>query len=288
MLRYAANTGRIKVVHQQIAHYAAPAPVYWRKGLTPNSPDRKFSPLKTHLFAQYANIIQNNAVILLLSMKDVPIPIIQKLRADLIGTAMPKTASNPFGIPKGSSSEREKPTLLSIRAHMFVAAMRKDHTANAAQRAVVPLLEGPISVVLLPKLDPGHLLSVLKVLERINPKGATASRQKALGDDPLAMPPPGGGGVRRAKPPPTPIVTVVGGITEGRLFMLPELRDVTKLPSLETLHSQLIGLLSAPASQLAGVLGQAAGGSVVRTLDGFRRGLEEEANGTAKADTNTP
>ncbi|KAG8815122.1 hypothetical protein FRC17_000859 [Serendipita sp. 399] len=283
MQRYVANAGRIKVVHQQIAHYAAPAPVYWRKGLTPTSPERKFSPLKTHLFAQYTNIIHDNSVILLLSMKDIPISIIQKLRSDLHGTAMPKTASNPFGIPKGLSSARQKPTLLSIRSHLFLAAMRQDDTAQAARRTTYPLLQGPMSVILLPKLDPEHLLSIIKVLERVNPKSASATTKKPVEDDPLAMPPPGGGGVRRAKPPTNPIVTLVGGMAEGRLFLPPGLRDVTKLPSLEQLHSQMIGLLSAPASQLVGILGQAGGGSVVRTLDGFRRGLEEQANGDAKS-----
>ena len=58
---------------------------------------------------------------------------------------------------------------------------------------------------------------------------------------------------------------------EGRLFMLDQLKDVANLPTLDTLRAQLI---SSPAAQLVGVVGEAAGGQLSRTLEGFRKGLE--------------
>jgi len=51
---------------------------------------------------------------------------------------------------------------------------------------------------------------------------------------------------------------------------------VSKLPTLDTLRAQVVGLLSAPASQLAMILGEASGGKLARTLEGLKIGLEEE------------
>lgn len=81
--------------------------------------------------------------------------------------------------------------------------------------------------------------------------------------------------MRQVKEPPVPALAVVGGLVEGNLFLLEGLKEVTKLPSLEKLHSQIIGLISSPASQITGVLSQAAGGRVARTLEGFKQGLED-------------
>ena len=51
---------------------------------------------------------------------------------------------------------------------------------------------------------------------------------------------------------------------------------VAKLPTLDTLRAQLVGLLSAPATQLAMVLSEASGGKLARTLEGLKKSLEED------------
>lgn len=83
--------------------------------------------------------------------------------------------------------------------------------------------------------------------------------------------------MRKAKAPTVQSLAVLGGIIEGQLFMLEGLREVTKLPTLQTLHAQIVGLLSSPGSQLAAVLNQAAGGRLARTLEGLKQSLEKEA-----------
>jgi hypothetical protein len=262
--------------NQQIARFASPAPVFWRKGLSPTSPDRKFSPLKMHLYAHYGDVLKQNSLLLLLSLRDVPTSTLSKLRRELFNTTLPRTSSNPFGVPKGSSVTRSPPICEAVRSHMFLAAMRRDENVKGVQKKTVPLLQGPIAILSLPTLDPDHLSAVLKVLDRVLPKSTTQPTTGSKRDDDLlTMPPPGGGGVGKMKPPPVPSVTILGGLVEGRLFLLDSLREVTKLPPLEVLHSQIVGLLSSPASQLAGVLGQAAGGQVARTLEGLKRSLEE-------------
>lgn len=280
MLRSAPKNVQIVVRGQQKACYASPVPVIWRKGMNPRSPDRQFSPWKMHLYARYGKIIGNSNLLLLISTKDVPSSVLQKLRRALVGTAKPRSADNPFGIPVNSTIERHPPLLSAVRSHMFLAAMRNDTTLKPVHKQVVPLLQGQIAILTLPVLDPDHLAAVLKVLDRALPKPTANAPKSSPGrnEDPLAMPPPGGGGVQKAKPPTQPAIQILGGVVEGRLFYLEELQKVTKLPTLKVLHSQIVGLLSSPASQLKAVLQQAAGGRVVRTLDALRMSLEDSVD----------
>ncbi|KAL0066621.1 hypothetical protein AAF712_006425 [Marasmius tenuissimus] len=73
----------------------------------------------------------------------------------------------------------------------------------------------------------------------------------------------------------------MGALIEGKVFLPKGVKDVAGLPKMETLRAQIIGLLSAPGAQLAGVLSQAAGGQLARTLEGLKKSLEEEQNGSA-------
>jgi large subunit ribosomal protein L10 len=51
------------------------------------------------------------------------------------------------------------------------------------------------------------------------------------------------------------LMTVKGGLMGDKLIDKAAIENLAKLPSLETLRAQLLGLINAPASQLAGVVG---------------------------------
>ncbi len=53
---------------------------------------------------------------------------------------------------------------------------------------------------------------------------------------------------------------VVGGVLAGKPLSQAEVSALANLPSLETLRAQIIGMITAPASQLVGVLNAAIGG----------------------------
>jgi large subunit ribosomal protein L10 len=61
---------------------------------------------------------------------------------------------------------------------------------------------------------------------------------------------------------------------KNRLVSTSEILDIGTLPELDTLRAQLVGLLEMPARQTIGVLSQAAGGSLVRTLQGLEGDLK--------------
>lgn len=240
--------------------------------------ERAFTPRKKHLYAEYTVLTSSNDLHLLLGHADMSASLLTKLRRQLAETCLPRSPSNPFGIPKGSDITRLPPKLLVVRCHMLVAALRAQERWKDGSKNLGSMLRGPIAVLSLPTLDPPHLTAILKVLDRALPKpsapAATSASRKGKEED-LAMPPLGGGGTRKPKEPRIASLKVVGGLIEGRTFKFEELNRVTSLPSLQLLHSQIVGLLSGPHAQLVGVLSQAAGSRLLQTLDGFRQGLED-------------
>ena len=87
--------------------------------------------------------------------------------------------------------------------------------------------------------------------------------------------------VKRQRPEPIPDLKVVGALIEGRVFKAAEVDQVAKLPTLDTLRAQLVGLLCAPSAQLAALLNEAGGAKLARTLEGLKKSLEEKEGGSA-------
>ena len=83
---------------------------------------------------------------------------------------------------------------------------------------------------------------------------------------------------KRQRPTPIPDLKLLGALVEGRLFRAEAVQSVADLPTLDTLRAQIVGLLSAPAAQLAMVMSEASGGKLARTLEGLKKSLEEGQN----------
>ncbi|KAI6048025.1 hypothetical protein EDC04DRAFT_2921151 [Pisolithus marmoratus] len=125
------------------------------------------------------------------------------------------------------------------------------------------LVQGGLAVLTLPSLNPPQLNAILRAIDRaVPPKKAieedAGNGKKRKDDDADFIP---GRPRPRIKPDLTPELKVMG--------MLP------RLPTLDTLRAQIVGLLSSPAMQLAAVLSEASGGKLARTLEGLKKGLEE-------------
>jgi large subunit ribosomal protein L10 len=72
-----------------------------------------------------------------------------------------------------------------------------------------------------------------------------------------------------------PELKLMFGYLEGGKIVQPkEVGDIGKLPDLDGLRSQLVGLLEMRGRELVGVLGQAGGGGLVRTLLGLENDLK--------------
>ncbi|EJC98774.1 uncharacterized protein FOMMEDRAFT_50369, partial [Fomitiporia mediterranea MF3/22] len=174
------------------------------------------------------------------------------------------------------------PQLTIVRSSIFGVALRNQAPLDQKATSEIAKMAGGdgLAILSLPSLDPPTLHAILRALERSVPKKSEGGAQKdakkngkerANDDDEGRVP---GRRVKRQKPMLDPELALVGALIEGRVFGVEQVKDVSKLPTLETLRQQIIGLISSPAVQLAMVLGEASGGKLARTLEGLKKGLE--------------
>ncbi|KAF9270838.1 hypothetical protein L218DRAFT_814025, partial [Marasmius fiardii PR-910] len=174
-------------------------------------------------------------------------------------------------------TEADLPTITIIRTGVFGAALRAQ--AGVSMSDVDIMLNntpGNYAVLQLPTLDPPYLSVVLRAMDRsVPPRPPKTSEElaKELAAK-NADPETPGRRVKRQRAVLVPDLKVMGALIEGKIFLPKGVKDVASLPRLDTLRAQIIGLLSAPGAQLAGVLSQAAGGQLARTLEGLKQSLE--------------
>jgi len=245
---------------------------------------RVFQEKKAFQFSWYTRMLNEaqTTPLILFHREDFTAERLRKLRADL--SVAVKKIRRP--IPKPSLADPTPvapepypvPTFTIVRSSIFGAALRdfarfsaKDHESFDKMTSE---LRGGYAVLSFPELSPAYLAGVLRALERsVPPRPPAPPRDpKAATADPTYP----GRREKRFKPDLTPSLRVIGGIVEGRVLLADSVKEVGKLPALEDLRAQIVGLLSTPSMQLAGVLSQASGGQLSRTLEGFKMSLEQE------------
>lgn len=164
---------------------------------------------------------------------------------------------------------------------LFGVVLREHKPVDAAAaKAISKMVSGGFAVLTLPDLNPPQLKAVLRVMSRMvpprKPKTPEEIKKEAENAEKNFVP---GRKLKRQRPEPIPDLRVVGALIEGRIFTTEGVKSVANLPTLDTLRAQLVGLISAPATQLAGVLSEASGGRLARTLEGLKKGLEEKEGG---------
>ncbi|KAF9786896.1 hypothetical protein BJ322DRAFT_1004100 [Thelephora terrestris] len=255
---------------------------------------RIYSERKQFLYNQYLRLLETSkeCPLVFLQHDKFSISRLTKLRKDIAAATARKGGFAPSLLnpgptpltPSNDPSITTPPSLTVIRTSIFGAALR-DYAPIDAKTAkdISRTVENGLVILSLPSLDPPTLNAILNAFQRSVPplkpgaKAQASSTKKPSADDPDFVP---GRRVKRVKPTLTPELTVMGALIEGRVFKAPDIRDVASLPTLDTLRAQLIGLISSPANQIAGILGQASGGQLARTLEGFRKSLEDAEGNT--------
>ena len=254
---------------------------------------RIYSERKQFLYSQYLRLLETSkeSPLVFLQHNNFSISRLTKLRKDIAAATARKGGFAPSLLnpgptpltPSNDPSITTPPSLTVIRTSIFGVALR-DYTAIDAKttKDISGTVENGLAVLSLPSLDPPTLNAILNALQKSVPPSkpgekAKVPSKKPSADDPDFVP---GRRVKRVKPTLTPELTVMGALIEGRVFKLAAVQDVASLPTLDTLRAQLIGLITSPANQIAGILGQASGGQLARILEGFKKSLED-AEGNA-------
>lgn len=277
------------------------SPRVWPGKIAPEE-QRVFGERKTFLYNQLTRLIGQGAAqdhharqpLLFLRHKNFRANAMSRLRKEVTAASLPIVLANS-GAPVASTKKdlfslmdhpppvEALPQLNVVRTSIFGVALR--NYAEFEEKATASRIAGlageggggGLAVLSLPSLDPSLLSAILRALNRAAPKkksGEDAKGSKGKGaEDDGHIP---GRRQKRVRPMLDPELTLLGALIEGRVFGVEGVKDVSNLPSLDTLRAQIVGLLSSPSVQLAIVLGEASGGRLARTLDGLKKGLEEE------------
>ena len=210
---------------------------------------RTYTSRKAFLYQQYARLLNDSQLVIVLQHNNLTVSELAKLRSDIAAIKLPE-------------GETKTAKFTAVRSGLMKAVCRAQ--PEAAKTSLEPLFSGPVALLTCPHLSPSYVSSLLNVVDR------------ALGNAPPKAP---------AKHLPHPAVAAanprlvpLGAVLEGkRLMEIPAVRDVGRLGSLDQLRAQIVGLLSAPGQQLAGVLSQASGGRLALTLESRKLDLEKES-----------
>lgn len=241
------------------------------KGRAPQ--ERELPLRKQFLMQQYKQVLTNSPLVVFLKPSDFSIEEITRLRVDL---SLIKSSSN-----KASSTKEEdineirnsKPQFLYMRAGLLPPLFEQMDTIKAT-----PLLDhlkqngSNIAALTFPSLDPPSLKAALKAINKLS-KTPNARKAKAAAAAKAAA--------GKSKGPAAPAVQeerlkIITALVEGESTDIEALKKLSELPSLEQTLAQLVALIETPARQIYSMVSRAQGQDLIRTLEGFRVGLEEK------------
>ena len=241
-------------------------------------PGRTFSGKKADQFQWYTEMLaaSHTSPLLVLNFLEFRADKLVKLRQDII------EASRRVHKPAPDVPPRPTPTFTAVRSSIFGAALRDYPNLNLdTVQQITEGVSGPVGVLSLASLDPPELSAVMRALDRNFPPKPPKTPEELKAEEAAkhADPATPGRRAKRQRPIRIPEIRLLGAMIDGQMLAAPRLKEVSQLPPLRTLQAQLIGLLSAPASQLAMVLSEASGGKLHRTLQGLQKSLEEQEGG---------
>ena len=212
---------------------------------------RIYTPRKTYLYAYYTHLFRRSELLLLLKHDNLSVAHLGRIRNAIAKVKPPLIKS-----PRDGSHTPAEPAKLTIARTGILSALSRNSSMGDT---LSPYLQGPTALLTCPILSPSYLSKILAAINRI----LRQSKREVRSDQP---------------PPKQPELSMVVGLLEGgRLVGAKEVEEVGKFPEMATLQAQLLGLLDGPGRQLTGLLGQAGGGGLVRTLQGLEKGLEHSS-----------
>lgn len=246
----------------------------------PGNKNRVFKGKKAFQFNWYSRILQasTSSPLLIIHHNDFTANRLKKLRADIQFASKKVQPSLSGPLPSTNSAQ---PTLTVVRTSIFGVALRELPNVNLAEvEKMIHNQSGSFAVLSLPSLHPPQLHAILRTMDRTvppkPPKTEAEIKQELAAKN--ADPEQPGRRMKRQRTVRVPELKLMGAIIENRILLPDGVQHISKLPTLGTLHAQVVGLLSAPATQLAKVLGEAGGGKLARTLEGLKKGLKENSS----------
>ena len=215
---------------------------------------RKYPDRKVFLHGQYERLLEESQLLIALQHNNLTVSDLSELRTKIAAIPMPEADA-------ADASAKSRPAKLTIIRSGIMQRVCRISKVNDI-RKMEPVFSGPVALLSCNSLSPQYLEALFNVVDRAF--GHKPSPKPALGQPfPLVE--------NRANPRLVPLAAL---LEKNRLLQIPAARDVSRLPSLQTLRAQIIGIISAPGQRLAATLQQAAGVDLALTLEARKRDLE--------------
>ena len=215
---------------------------------------------KVYLYSKYERLLRESELVILFEAEKLSVPLMQKVRKQMHSIPFPAEDQARLDALNDGAWTLPPTALTTARTGILRPVCRND-TAECVQQ-LQPYLRGQIVMLTTRVLSPEYIGKVLRAMER-------PVKQARDAVDPQSG---------KKAPRLAPVAAV---IERRKMVDASGLPALTKLPSLPVLQAQLVGLLSMPAQQIAGILSQAGGGELAATLDARRRDLEKGGQDSA-------
>lgn len=201
------------------------------------APERIYTARKSYLHDYYAHLLSASQMVLLFRHGNLTVSQSGAVRRAIAKVPLPPSAS-------------EQAVLTITRTGLLTPVARKTGAAD-----LVEGLQGQTALLTCPTLSPKYIKTMLAAVE----KAIKSVRNDEVKDESKQ-----------------PLLTLLAGVVEGKVLQPEAVREIANLPEIEQLRGQLVGLLELPQRQMVGVLGQAGGGGLVRTLQGLEQTLKDK------------
>lgn len=228
-----------------------------KPALASSKPGRVYPERKAFLFKYYEHLLQRSQLVLLFKHENLTVAQSTQIRHAIQKVPVPALPAAVAAAAEGSEPAPAEGAVMTItRTGLLAPVVRGVQIGGAAFESH---LQGPTALITCPTISPRYVKQVLAAIDTTIKKNTKKAEKK---DEVIK----------------NPQFTLVAGVLEGNRLMDPkQIKDVAQLPELDQLRAQLLGLLEMPGRQLLGVLNQAGGGGLVRTLQGLEESLKKDA-----------
>ncbi|WFD04020.1 hypothetical protein MOBT1_002717 [Malassezia obtusa] len=218
---------------------------------------KELSDRKVYLYSKYERLLRESELVILFEAENLSVSLMEQVRKQMHSVPFP--AEDKARLDQLNNGQWTLPTTMLNMARTGILRPVCRNDPEECVKALGPYLNGQVAMLSTRVLSPEYIGKVLRAMER---------PIKAARD---AVDPQSGKKAPRLAP-------VAAVIERRKTVDASDIPALTKLPSLPVLQSQLVGLLSMPGQQIAGILSQAGGSTLAATLEARRRDLEKGEN----------
>ncbi|WWC69252.1 mitochondrial 54S ribosomal protein uL10m [Kwoniella pini CBS 10737] len=221
--------------------------------------NRIYTTRKTFLWNYYTHLIERSNLIIIFEHSNLTSSEWSKIRNSIKSIPLP---NKPFDFNSKNPELIEKANLNVIRTGVLNSLLFKKQSPLILSKENENIIKGQRALLTCKNLSPIYLK---QILNKINISLKSLKRDLNSNSN-----------ENEKKQPNLKIISI---LLEGKKILNNEIElneFLKNTPELDLLRGQLIGILQSPTRQLNGILNQAAGGQLVRTLKGLENDLKGE------------